>query len=234
MFLPLRDIDNPLYRIAFPVVTYAIVAANLAVFGLLWLLPAQDSAALAVALAFQPEGLPPGVTAELPFALPEPVGALTALFVQRDLWHLVGNMACLIVFADNVEDAMGHLKFLAFYLVVGFASSYGQALALEPQTVLYGSSGAVSGVIAAYVMLHPNVRLWVLVLMRIPLRLSAMWIIGAWIVYQVVNLVAADPGSNVGWAAHVVGLLAGALLMPVLKHRDVALFDLGPRTPRPT
>jgi membrane associated rhomboid family serine protease len=230
-----RDLDNPIYRIRAPWVTWAIIAVNVAVFLVLNALPEGESVALLVSLAFKPSGVAPEVVARLPFVpadLPDLVEAFTAMFVQRDLWHLAGNMLCLWVFADNVEDAMGHAKFALFYVAAGLIATFVQgALMAEPQSVLFGASGAVSAVIAAYVMLHPNVRLWVIVLMRVPLKLSAFWVIGAWILYQFVNLALADPASGVGWWAHIAGVVAGALLTPVLKHPDVELFDFGPRTP---
>lgn len=232
MFLPVRDLDNPLYRIGWPAVTWTLIAVNVAVFLVLNLLPEPQSVAVIVSLSFKPTGVHEAILERLPFALdlPDPLAAVASMFVQKDVWHLAGNMLCLWVFGDNVEDAMGHMKFALFYVAVGMIAAFVQgAMMTEPQTILYGASGAVSGTIAAYVMLHPNVRLWVVVFMRVPLRVPAVWVICAWIVYQFVNIAIADPGSTVGWWAHLAGILAGAALMPVLKHRDVALFDTGPR-----
>lgn len=226
MFLPIHDIANPVHRIAWPYVTHAIIAINVLVY--LFLNAMGDDASLGtlVSLSFKPAGVPEAAAALPVFAVPQPLAAITAMFVQYEFWHLLGNMLCLWVFADNVEDAMGHWRFLAFYLICGIAATYVQGMMLPEHTsILFGASGAVSGVVISYVMFHPHVRLWVLVLMRIPLRISAMWIIGAWVIYQIVNVGLADSRSDIGWTAHVAGILVGAALTPLLKRPGVPLFD---------
>lgn len=226
MFIPLYDIDNKFHRVGWPFVTHTFIAINVAVFAYLNLLPFEEGYGTLVSLSFKPEGVP-AAAAEFPmFHLPEAVGAFTSMFTQYEFWHLAGNMLALWVFGDNVEDAMGHVRFAAFYVACGMAAAYAQALlALEPQTVMFGASGAVSGVIVSFVLLHPRVRVWVLVLMRYPMRLTAFWIIGAWVAYQIVNLFIADSGSQIGWAAHVAGILVGAALTPILKRPGVPLLD---------
>lgn len=236
MFLPIHDLDNPVRRVAWPFVTHAIIAINVVVYLVLNAMGTEQSFGTLVSLSFKPNGAGE-VAAGLPtMALPQLLTAITSMFVQLEFWHLIGNMLCLWVFGDNVEDAMGHAKFALFYLVCGIVAAYAQSLAIpEGVTLYFGASGAVSAVIIAYVMLHPNVRVWVLVLMRIPLRISAMWIIGAWVIYQIVNLGIADPQSEIGWLAHIAGIVTGAALTPLLKRPDVALFDrdLKPNSPSP-
>lgn len=232
MFIPLRDIDNPVRHVSWPYVTHAIILVNVLVWLALNVLPEPDSLAMLVTFAFKPDGVPEAA-AGLPFGAwqpPDPLAALTSTFLHRDFLHLAGNMAVLWVFADNVEDATGHLRFILFYILCGLAASYAQGFA-TPGYFTYGASGAVSGVIAAYALLHPNVRVWVLVLLRIPLPVRASWIIGAWIAFQFYN-VAVDDASGVGWYAHLGGLAAGALLLPLMKRRGVALFDKGPDAAR--
>ena len=232
MFIPIHDENNAFSRIALPFVTYAIIAANLAVWALVALLPAAEEMAAVVTYAFKPDGVPLGAEA-LPLDLwipPDPIAAVTSIFLHQDFWHLAGNMACLWVFGDNVEDAMGHLKFALFFLACGVVGALAQGFA-TPGFIIYGASGAISGVIVAYVMLHPNVRLWVLVMMRMPMKIRALWVIGAWIAFQVYNVAIAEDGSGIGWWAHLGGILAGVLLLPILKGKDVALFDRGPRPP---
>ena len=225
MFLPIHDLDNPVRRVAWPYVTHAIIAINVAIYLVLNAMGTEEALGALVSLSFKPNGVAEVV--DLPIlALPLPITAVTSMFVQFEFWHLLGNMLCLWVFGDNVEDAMGHVRFAVFYLVCGVVAAYAQSLVLPADVSLFfGASGAVSAVIVSYVMFHPNVRVWVLVLMRIPLRISAMWIIGAWVIYQIVNLGIADTRSEIGWLAHVAGIVMGAVLTPLLKRPDVALFD---------
>lgn len=231
MFIPLQDIDNPHRRVGQPTVTYAILGVTVFVWTLLNLLSPQVAGGLLVSFAMSPDDVPAEVSdralAFLGVRLPEVVTAVTSAFIHVDVLHLVGNMAFLWVFADNVEDAMGHARFLAFYLLCALVSGMLQGLA-TPESVLFGASGAVSGVVAAYVMLHPNVRLRVLVLKRIPVVLAAFWVIGAWVLFQLFMAVTDDGSSGVGWIAHLGGLAAGAALLPFLKAKDVPLFEMGP------
>jgi rhomboid family protein len=147
---------------------------------------------------------------------------VTYAFLHGNLWHLVGNMVFLWVFADNVEDAFGHLGFLALYLVCGVAAglahSLGQPASLAP---LIGASGAVAGVMAAYLVLFPKARIWVLLFMRIPLRISAAWALIGWFVFQFVSLLV-DDGSDqmsIGWWAHIGGFVTGLAITWALRER---------------
>jgi membrane associated rhomboid family serine protease len=101
--------------------------------------------------------------------LPGAVTLVTYQFLHAGWLHLLSNMAFLWVFGDNVEDAMGHLRFLAFYLLCGVGAALAHGM-IDPQSTipLVGASGSVAGVIAAYLMLHPKVKVWVLVLWRLP------------------------------------------------------------------
>jgi membrane associated rhomboid family serine protease len=131
------------------------------------------------------------------------------------------------VFGDNVEDAMGHLKFLAFYLLCGVAGGLAHAAFLPAsQFPLIGASGSVAGVIAAYLMLHPRVRIWVLAFRFVPLRVPAVWVLGFWVVMQFVMVVLA-PADGVAWWAHVGGMAAGAVLILFMRRPGVPLFDRG-------
>ncbi|MFC6654383.1 rhomboid family intramembrane serine protease [Roseibium salinum] len=157
--------------------------------------------------------------------LPEWMSLITYAFFHGNFMHLLGNMLFLWVFGDNVEDAMGHVRYLVFYLLCAAAGGYAYAfLDVNSEVPLIGASGAVSGVVAAYLMLHPRVKIWVLALGRLPLRLSAFWLLGTWVVYQFVSaVVSAD--SQVAFIAHVGGLVAGAVLVVFLRRRGVPLFD---------
>jgi membrane associated rhomboid family serine protease len=147
------------------------------------------------------------------------------MFFHLDVFHLVGNMLFLWVFGDNVEDAMGHVRFLFFYLACGiFAGVFHAWMVPDSDLPLIGASGAVAGVIAAYLMLHPRVGVWVLAFKIIPLRISAGLVLGLWIAMQVVMIALADAGP-VAWWAHIGGLIAGAVLIVFLRRPGVPLFD---------
>jgi membrane associated rhomboid family serine protease len=128
------------------------------------------------------------------------------------------------VLADNVEDALGHVRYAMFYLLCAVAAAYSVVLAdpASPYPVV-GASGAVSGTIAAYLLLTPHAKMWALLFGRIPLRLSAVWVLGSWAVIQVVSLVIGR-GDGVSWAAHVGGLVAGGILVVFMRRRGVPLF----------
>ena len=135
-------------------------------------------------------------------------------------------MVFLWVFADNIEDAFGHLRFLLFYLLCAIGAGLIFVLSdPDGQGPLVGASGAVAGVVAAYLMLHPFQRVWVLVLMRIPIRLPAYWVLGFWVLFQIYSILTAEPGDRIAWWAHIGGLITGAVLVLVLRRRGVPLFD---------
>lgn len=226
MFIPLYD-DNPMRYFTFPLITRLLVALNVLVYlvfqsGLL-----LDTAMPAVMLfGATPAKVSGG--AALPIGhemIPSEITLVTYMFLHGHWMHLIANMLFLWVFGDNVEDAMGRIRFLAFYLLCGIAGGLAHLLSTPNSDIpLIGASGATAGVVAAYLMLHPRVKIWVLVLMRVPLKLSAMWVLGFWIVLQIVNAVA-QTKNGVAWWAHIGGLAAGALLVIVLRRPGVSLFD---------
>lgn len=243
MFVPVWDM-NPLKRIRFQWVTCGIILANFAVYFLLQvgvLFPVSSDTLVAFAvvpnelvhagfLSKAVEAAPPPGTV----AIPESVTLLTYMFLHANILHILFNMVFLWVFGDNVEDAMGHLRFLLFYLLCGvFAGVCHAVLSPTSNIPMIGASGAIAGVIGAYLMLHPNVRVWVLALYRIPLRFSAGFVIMVWIVLQVISILT-DAGGGVAWWAHIGGLIAGAILILFMRRPGVPLFDratgLEPRT----
>ena len=210
-----------------PFVTRAIVglctAAYLAV--LSGLLPLDETwifagLGLIPSVLFGTEALPDG----LPF-VPAPLTLTTSLFLHATWLHLLGNMLFLWVFGDNVEDAMGHGRFLAFYVLCGVGAGLVHAFITPDSThPLIGASGAVSGVVAAYVILYPRVRVWGLFLKGIPLRLRASWAISFWVLFQV-GAAFFGGDESVGWFAHLGGLGVGALLVLVMRRPGVVLFS---------
>jgi membrane associated rhomboid family serine protease len=143
--------------------------------------------------------------------------------------HLIGNMLYLWVFSNNVEDAMGHRRFIVFYLACGLLAALTQAL-LDPMSEIpmIGASGAISGVLGAYLLLHPHARILVVIpigfLIYTP-WIPAFWVLGLWFVLQIFNswLSASDMGG-IAYGAHLGGFIAGMLLIPFFKYRSVALF----------
>ena len=220
MFLPLHD-GVPLAYLKAPVVTRALIGACVTaylatMFGILPIGQTWFIAGLGLipAVLFGTEALPEG----LPL-VPGPLTVITSLFLHGSFFHLAGNMLFLWVFGDNVEDALGHWRFLVFYICCGIAAGLTHAFVYpESQRPLIGASGAVAGVVAAYLILYPRVRIWGLFFGRIPLKVPAIWAIGLWIAAQVV---AAFMGGNdaVGWFAHLGGLIAGGLLIVLMRRK---------------
>jgi len=228
MFIPLSD-SNPLDHISRQYVTLLIIAANC----LIWIVlgtPAffSEQAVRATVYSY---GFIPAVAngyEVLPLELqrlPESATYISYSFFHGDFMHLAGNMLFVWVFGDNVEDAMGHLKFLFFYLACATAGAIAHSMVQPDSPIpLIGASGAVAGIIAAYLLLHPKVWVWVLALGRIPLKIPAFFVLGAWVAFQVYQFVTV-PDSEVSWAAHLGGIVAGLILVVFLKRREVLLFD---------
>ena len=160
--------------------------------------------------------------------MPEGYTLLTYMFLHGDILHLASNMLFLWVFGDNVEDAMGHIKYLVFYLLCGVAGGLAHACMLPASKLpLIGASGAVAGVIAAYLILHPRVLVWVLAFRFIPLRISAAWVLGVWVATQLC-MVLLNQADQVAWWAHIGGMVAGAILILFMRRPGVPLFDRWP------
>ncbi len=232
MFVPIHD-KNALKAIPFQYVTTLLIALNIAVFlvqssGV----PIQAVASFGVVpkelLQVNYLGGPAHGVNDM-FAVPESYTLITYMFLHGDLLHLGVNMMFLWVFGDNVEDAVGHLKFLIFYLLCGIAAGVAHThMVPGSERPLIGASGAVSGIIAAYLLLHPRVLVWVVAFRFIPLRIAAVWLLGAWIIYQIAMAYLAQIGMQQGpvaWWAHIGGLVAGAVLIVVMRRPGVSLLD---------
>ncbi|XOV82689.1 MAG: rhomboid family intramembrane serine protease [bacterium] len=226
MFLPLYD-RNPLKIVPYQRVTVSLIALNVLIF--VWQLTLSTQATHSFVLGY---GMVPAVLFDqvaLPaevIRVPAEVSLLTSMFLHADIWHLLGNMLFLWVFGDNIEDAMGHLRFAIFYflcgLLAGIAHAVTEADSLAP---LIGASGAVAGVMGAYIILHPKVKVLALVFSRIPVYLPARWLLIGWVLFQFVALTTSE--ESVAWWAHIGGFAAGMALIPLFKHRHVPLFDKG-------
>lgn len=225
MFVPLKD-DNPLKHIRLQYVTFALIGLNVLVFALS---VAGVNESFIASFAVIPGEL---LGKEMPgagqsVALPENLTLLSYMFFHGDAMHLLGNMVFLWVFGDNVEDAMGHGRFLIFYLLCGIFAGLTHAVITPDLGIpLIGASGAVAGVISAYLMLHPRVMVWVLALKVIPMRINAAIVLGIWIITQII-MIALPQMDPVAWWAHIGGLIAGAILVVPFRRPGVPLFDRG-------
>ncbi len=227
MFIPISD-NNPLRNLPFAYVTVGLIGAmtvlHLAVSQ--GVLGGVDVGAVSFGMipaVFNDHELLPVQYA----VVPEDLTLLTYQFLHGGWLHLAANMIFLWVFGDNVEDAMGHVRFLVFYLLCGVGAGLMHAFMLPySEAPLIGASGACAGVIAAYLVLHPRVNVWILVLWRIPLRLPAMYVLGFWAGLQLVMALGASD-DGVAWWAHVGGFVTGAVLLPVFRRRGVPLLDKG-------
>jgi membrane associated rhomboid family serine protease len=225
MFIPLHD-ANKLRHIERQYVTLGIIALNILAYLLTALGGVEFMAATVIGLGYIPSVvndlavLPPEL--EL---VPAPFTYITYAFLHGDILHLGGNMLFLWVFGDNVEDALGHFRYLVFYLACAVAGAMLHGMVVpDSQAPLIGASGAVAGIIAAYLILHPRVKLWVLAFARIPLRVPAYVALVLWIASQFV-MFAIDNENQISWAAHIGGIVAGAVLVVILRRRGVPLFD---------
>lgn len=221
MFVPLKD-DQPLKVIRFQYVVLALIIVNVVLF-LLTGPMVGDEALMVTASGYGvvPLELFDGAARKAVSYNPvsESTTLITYMFLHAGWLHLLGNLAFLWVFADNIEDAFGHFGFLLFYIlcgvVAGLAHAFMQPASLDP---LIGASGAVSGVLAAYLLLYPQARIWILFLMRIPLKIPAWIVLGGWIALQFVSLGLEQPdGQAVAWWAHIGGFAMGLLFTLILR-----------------
>lgn len=199
-----------------PIITWALIITNVAIF--LWemLIDPRLSAQMIQTFGFVPSAI---VRQGTYYTF------LTSMFLHGGILHLTGNMLYLYVFGDNVEDLCGHVPYLTFYLICGFAGSLLHLVSDWGSTIpSIGASGAISGLLGAYVYLFPSVRIRTAVTFGIfvrLVRLPAYVLIGFWFLYQLVlGLLATD--ASVAYWAHVGGFVAGLGLARVLARRREA------------
>ena len=225
--IPLRD-DNP--TSITPFVTYAFIAACVLAF--LWQMTLGEKGFEAAVLAL---GVTPATLlgdARLPpelYLVPPVVTVFSSMFLHGGFMHLAGNMLYLWIFGNNIEDSMGHVRFVIFYLLCGVAAVLAQAWPNPDSTIpMIGASGAISGVLGAYLLLFPRAHVLVLIPLGAFSRmvpLPAMVVLGFWFVLQLVSSALSDAGQGgVAFGAHIGGFVAGMILIPVFKYRHVRLF----------
>lgn len=225
MFIPIYD-RNHLRHIRYQRVTIALIAANCLVFAYQLFLGAAGANAVIQDIGITPATLmaSPPASPQTLLGIPAWLTPVTYMFLHGDWTHLGANMLFLWVFGDNVEDAMGHWRFLLFYLICGVAAGFAHVVAHPASTApLIGASGAISGVFAAYVLLYPKIRVWVLPIPFIPLLLPILWIVIAWLGFQI-YFITAHLENTTAWWAHLGGFAAGAVLILFMRRPETPLF----------
>ena len=226
--IPIHD-DNPTH--IRPWVSWSII--GICVFVFLWQVSLGAEGHRAVlSLGLIPSNLlgtrvlPPELA-----VIPAWASLVTSMFMHGGWMHLIGNMGYLWVFGNNVEDAMGHRRFIVFYLLSGLGAAAGQILADPSSTVpMIGASGAISGVLGAYLLLYPHARVTILLwfgFLIYPIKIMALWVLGIWIGLQFFNAAGDNGGGGVAWWAHIGGFVTGMALIPFFRYRHFPLFGHG-------
>ena len=156
----------------------------------------------------------------------------SSMFLHGGFMHLLGNMLFLWIYGNNIEDAMGHFKFLFFYFLCGLVAALCQAIITPNSDIpMIGASGAVSGVLSAYLLLYPKARVHTLIFIFFfitVIRVPAGILIVIWFITQIFNASLVDPNSpGVAWFAHIGGFIMGIILVPFLKKKNVKFFSKG-------
>lgn len=230
---PIRD-DNP--QINTPYMTYTLIGLNI----LAWFILQGYGMGSTLEHSVCQFGLIPadifGHAPNSPILCPNGslgwLGVLTGMFMHGSWMHIIGNMWFLWVFGDNVEDAMGSINFLIFYLLTGACAAAAQILADPSSTIpMVGASGAIGGVMGAYIMLYPKVKVHMLVILFVIItrfKVPAVAMLGYWILLQLIggfNSIGVEGGGVAFWA-HVGGFAAGAIL--VFWFKDNVMLDKHP------
>lgn len=234
--LPIGDDDTG--RTITPIVNYLLIAANVAVFVFLQGLGTNER--FTYAFSTVPREIVTGRDVAEPVTIKDPVSGevagtvqleptpipvwltlITSMFMHGGIAHIFGNMLYLWIFGDNLEDAMGHLRYLIFYLTCGVLASLAHVFATtafggNPYLPSLGASGAISGVLAGYLVLYPQRRVRVIMLRTIQ-EVPAIWAIGIWFAFQVISGIgvfgAGSQAGGVAYAAHIGGFIAGLVLV---------------------
>ncbi len=232
-FIPYGTREDTPRRI-FPTITILLVLVNVLVFGYeAYLLSSGGETALNDFI-LRYAAIPADITDGSPLA----IGLLTSMFLHGGLLHIVGNMLYLLPFGDNVEDRMGHIRYLLFYVLCGLIATVFYVLFNTGSTVpLLGASGAIAGILGAYLRLHPRGHvkgfLFIIILL-IPITLPAALFIIYWFVMQLFSGVATlgmqtvGEATGVAFMAHVGGFLAGLILAPLFARKaepSVSVYD---------
>ena len=226
--IPLRD-DNP--TTIKPVVTVSLIVINTLLFLYQFSLGPRQGEIFVFQFGAIPavilgeKALPAGIE-----AIPPALSLFTSMFLHGGFMHLIGNMLYLWIFGNNIEDAMGHARYVVFYLLSGVAASFAHLFTNINSTIpAIGASGAISGVLGAYLLLYPRAQVLVLIPLGFFTRLMyipAGFVLGFWFVLQVLQgTMSGGQGAGVAWWAHIGGFVAGMALVGLFKHRSVKFFN---------
>ena len=214
--IPLKD-DNPTRT--FPFVTISLIVVNVVVF-VVELLQGENLVSFVNSFGAIPYEVTTGIDTKPLIFFPVRLTVFSSMFLHGGWSHLVGNMLYLWIFGNNIEDRMGHHRFILFYLLIGIAASIAQIAVRPFSTVpLIGASGAISGVLGAYLLLYPKAKVLTLVPLVVFLRvvsLPAFVVLGFWIVLQIINgfvSLSYTAQGGVAFFAHIGGFIAGLALI---------------------
>ena len=215
--IPIRD-TAPSYN--YPVVTLSLIGINVVVY-LLEMAQGPELGRFLHLYGLVPARYTVDRIAEH-YTLPQQIFSFFAfMFLHGGFWHLLGNMWSLYIFGDNVEDHLGHIRYLVFYLLSGLASGLSHmVLNLDSTVATIGASGAIAGVMGAYFLLHPNAKILTLIpIFFIPwfIEIPAYVFLGFWFVLQFINAAGSQAASGgVAWWAHIGGFVFGMLFLKAL------------------
>ncbi len=223
---PIHD-ENPIRII--PYVTYTFMACCIGAF--LWQITQtpQMQNAIVYALGVIPAVLFGGFELDPELVwVPTSATVFSSMFLHGGWMHLIGNMLYLWVFGNNIEASMGHLRFIVFYALCGIAAVLAQALPdTGSQIPMIGASGAISGVLGAYMLLYPMARVTVVIPIFIILhrvKIPALLVLGVWFLMQLYSsITTSSEGGGVAFGAHIGGFIAGMVLIPIFKYRELPL-----------
>jgi membrane associated rhomboid family serine protease len=221
--IPLQD-ENPSRTI--PIINVSLIVANIVVFIYQYFFFSGGPERFTLQWSCIPYEFTHFVDIDPPALVPIPLTIFTSMFMHGGWLHLLGNMLFLWIFGDNVEDKLGHLRYLVFYLFCGVVASFSHIFTnLDSQIPSLGASGAISGVMGAYIFLFPGARIKTLVIWFVfiqIIRIPAVVMIGYWILIQILSGLAefgSIKGGGIAWFAHIGGFVAGLILILLLKKR---------------
>jgi membrane associated rhomboid family serine protease len=217
LFIPLKD-DNP--TLTFPIVTVGLILANGWVFFHQISLDVVESQRFIFQWGAIPYQLVTGQALYGPSPVPVYFTLFSSMFLHGGFLHLFGNMLYLWIFGNNIEDALGHFRFLFFYLFCGLSAAIAQVLSTPTSTVpMIGASGAVAGVLGAYLILFPGARIltlfFIIIIVKL-IRLPAVIVLGFWFFLQLMGVMGGSI-SNVAFFAHVGGFVVGLILVKIFQ-----------------
>ncbi|MEM7468687.1 MAG: rhomboid family intramembrane serine protease [Pseudomonadota bacterium] len=225
--IPIHD-DNPTARPS--VVTWVLLGLCVSIFVFQYTGSPQITQQIIFSFGLIPAVLNNYATlpAEVTWISPE-LTVITSMFLHGGFMHLAGNMLYLWIFGNNVEDCMGRFRFIVFYLVCGAAAAYAQIFVNPESTIpMVGASGAISGVLGAYLLVYPKANVLVIIPLGFiiqTIRLPAVIVLLVWFAIQIFSSLNAEPGTpGVAWYAHVGGFVAGVILIPLFKSPRVPFF----------